>query len=154
MWQARISTVKKLCSLRVGLCIESSNFYFELKLFTKTKRHTSWNWYKLLFLPLAFCSKDHSWEILYKIKIGLDSEKYSSTVLVSNCAYLHIYLQWEKKFYSKTFQFEGWPQVPIEMQSLMRVLNKKIHCSSTGGISPDPYPPPHPPKTICILSAC
>lgn len=87
--QVKRFMLKTTCVLKVAIL-------FELKLFTKTQRHTSWNWYKLFFPAVGFCSKDHSWEILYKIKIGLDSEKYS-TVLISNWQYLQSYLQWKKR---------------------------------------------------------
>lgn len=87
------------CMLKDKICIESSNFIW-VKIIYKNPKTYFMKLVQTIFPAVGFCSKDHSWEILYKIKIGLDSEKYS-TVLISNWEYLHKYLQW-KKCYFKT----------------------------------------------------
>lgn len=60
------------------MCIESSNFIW-VKIIYKNPKTYFMKLVQTIFFPaVGFCSKDHSWEILYKIKIGLDSEKYST----------------------------------------------------------------------------
>lgn len=85
------------CMLKDKICIESSNFIW-VKIIYKNPKTYFMKLVQTIFPAVGFCSKDHSWEILYKIKIGLDSEKYS-TVLISNWEYLHKYLQWKKSYF-------------------------------------------------------
>lgn len=85
------------CMLKDKMCIESSNFIW-VKIIYKNPKTYFMKLVQTIFPAVGFCSKDHSWEILYKIKIGLDSEKYS-TVLISNWEYLHKYLQWKKSYF-------------------------------------------------------
>lgn len=83
--------------LKDKICIESSNFIW-VKIIYKNPKTYFMKLVQTIFPAVGFFSKDHSWEILYKIKIGLDSEKYS-TVLISNWEYLHKYLQWKKSYF-------------------------------------------------------
>lgn len=63
--------------LKDKICIESSNFIW-VKIIYKNPKTYFMKLVQTIFPAVGFCSKDHSWEILYKIKIGLDSEKYST----------------------------------------------------------------------------
>lgn len=87
--------------------------FIRVKIIYKNQKTYFMKLVQTIIPAVGFCSKDHSWEILYKIKIGLDSEKYS-TVLVSNCTYLQIFTV--EKSYFKTLNLKVGLKYPL-MQS-------------------------------------
>lgn len=88
--------------------------FIRVKIIYKNQKTYFMKLVQTIIPAVGFCSKDHSWEILYKIKIGLDSEKYS-TVLVSNCAYLHIFTV-EKKVTLKLLNLKVGLKYPFNAE--------------------------------------